>query len=627
MKLSPSQKKIVSASDGNILVTATAGSGKTRVLTERIRHLLAKNPLDGVLALTFTNKASEEMTTRLNDIKDLRHRSFIGTIHSFALEIIEKHGHHIGLESIPHVFERDEDRMRLLEESLVKCGIELAETDSKGNDIRKKQLFAWLERISLAKRKLLSDQEIESEYPDEDFHSIYREYNKTLRAHGGTDFDDLLIFAHRIITEAPNVKKIYNRAYSHICVDEAQDLNFAQYELISTLCRNSNVTLMMVGDPDQSIYGFNGSSPSFMTHKFATEFAPTRFILTENFRSSKEILYLAELLKPGSQLTKKTEKTYYAGRVLFQEASDEEFEAHWVVLQISNLLKESECEEIEGEITLEKMVVLGRNRFVFQALEKLLKRDNYEYYFKKSPGPPIFESQSVQIFDLLLRIVINLHDRLHSRQLASLCNLPWTDDTDALTFLNKIHSEKCHIDSVPAQFASLFLHELEKQQNLREADLPASIEQFIEAIQNATIDDDEKERAIVEFSDLNVHWQRYVRGISSNSNLSLSGFRSALAMGKTQPEMVPKGLALSTVHTMKGLEYDIVFLMGMGQGCFPDYRAKSKSALEEERNNAFVAITRAKRFLYISYPKMKMMPWGGKRIQDPSQFLGEMGLL
>lgn len=635
MNLSPKQKEIVEAPIGHLLVKATAGSGKTRVLTARIRYLLERDALDGVLALTYTNKAALEMVERLRDVKDLKRRTFIGTIHSFAIDVLERHGRHIGYDSMPQIFERDEDRLRLLEEALLAQGITLVDpvefqNNRKQEQTIRQQLALWLDRISIIKRELLSDEEIELRYPDKTL-AVYREYNDILASYGGVDYDDLLVLAYRIINEAVGVQRIYTRGYPHVCVDESQDLNFAQYELIRSLCQGNVESVMLVGAPEQSIYGFNGSSPKYMDERFVADFAPAQYVLDENFRSAQKILQLAERLKPGSQeLAKEKAHVHYEGRSILYSAQNEEQEAEWICSQIDALLKEKTHGDIEGEITLENMVVLARNRYVFLPLEEKLKNRGYEYYLKRPPGAPVFESQTVQLFDLALRVKLYEKDRLHARQLAAMCKLSWSDSSNVKTLLQEIGARGKESFPGVAQLLPLFLEEIERQQNGPVIDLSVLLDKLIDSIKNSNgnpgISSEEKERAVQEFEDLREHWDRYIFGLPSASTISLSGFKTAMAMGKTQPEAIQKGLALSTVHTMKGLEYDIVFLMGMGQGTFPDYRAiqKGKTAIEEERNIAFVAITRARRFLYISYPKVKEMPWGDTREQAPSQFISEI---
>ena len=631
MNLSPTQKEIVKAPVGNILVVATAGSGKTRVLTERVRYLLERDPLDGVLALTFTNKAAEEMRERLADVEDISERTFIGTIHSFAQSIIEKHGRHIGYAEMPHIFERDEDRKRFLKQAVAAYSNSVHEQSVSYNSVSiddAVNMSNWLGKISRLKRDLLTDDEIEESFPSDNTLQIYREYNALLRQHNGVDFDDLLVLAYRVLTDMPSIAGLYARSYPHVCIDEAQDLNNAQYQLISALCLEKTESLMLVGDPNQSIYGFNGSSPDFMMKLFVSDFSPTKFALLENYRSTKAVLKLANLLKPGSQ---KIDLAPLEGKVHRYAASDEGDEAEKICQKIQELLNIRTHPEIEGEITLEKMIALARNRYVFTTLQERLNARGWDWYLKKSPGAPIFESRIGKLVDLTLRVIINPKDMLHFNQLCALTEIKTKGTHTVQHCLEQLENVTDGRLRGIGKLLPTVITTLKQEDDSASPNMEIALDRIyseVEELLDTDIQKEELDLAFNDIKDLKAHWHLYVKQTPSAASLTLSGFRNAMAMGKTHPDTTPRGLALSTVHTMKGLEKDIVFLMGMGQGTFPDYRAiGNKSKMREELNNANVAVTRARRFLFITYPKTKMMPWGERRRQEPSEFLKKMELI
>ncbi len=630
--LSLQQRAIVEAPISHILVVTGEGSGKTRVLTERVRFLLERDPLDGVLALTFTNKAADEMRGRLAGIEDLERRTFVGTIHSFAQSIIEKHGRHIGYDQMPHIFERDEDRGRFLQQAIdaYAPGVQdTAVTYGGADNERRVKVATWLGKISQLKRELLTDDEIEESYPADNTLEIYREYNAILRQHNGVDFDDLLVLAYRVLSEMTSVAGLYARNYPHVCIDEAQDLNKAQYQLIRALCLDRAQSLMMVGDPNQAIYGFNGSSSDFMMKSFVSDFSARKFGLIENYRSTKQVLKPAVLLKPTSQ---DVERAALEGRAEFFIAQDEAAEADWICGKIQSLLDSGSHLEIEGEITLEKMTVLARNRYVFKTLQESLDDRGWRWHLKKTPGAPVFESRIGKLVDLCIRVILNPQDALHFRELCAVVNVKAEDGHSVAQCID--HWETLSPDrfSDIGQLLPAAITLINKENRSDHPDMIGVVSALMEAVQaldGTGIAKEEIDLALNDLEDFKTHWDSYVRSMPSAASLSLSAFRNAMAMGKTHPDVTPKGLALSTVHTMKGLEKDIVFLMGMGQGTFPDYRAVEAggSKMREELNNAYVAVTRARRFIFISYPKTKKMPWGGIWPQKPSVFLKQMNLI
>ncbi|OYX26265.1 MAG: hypothetical protein B7Z06_05925, partial [Flavobacteriales bacterium 32-35-8] len=225
--LSKIQTQITQHKEGALLVLAGAGSGKTRVLTERIKNLL-KDGAYHVLALTFTNKAAEEMVARLEDVEDIRERSFIGTIHSFCLEIINKQGYSIGINEMPHFFDKEEDRKALLIQ-VFENNITLKNYYLNKNDTEKRNfVYEVLDYISKQKKKLIDP----IENSNDPLGYIYWEYQELLKKQNAIDFDDVIFLAYTIFANRPSIAKIYRRLYKYISVDEAQDLNFAQYEFI-----------------------------------------------------------------------------------------------------------------------------------------------------------------------------------------------------------------------------------------------------------------------------------------------------------------------------------------------------------------------------------------------------------
>lgn len=629
MALSQAQEQVVKADIGRaIQVLASAGSGKTRVLTERVRHIISSSKKGSVIALTFTNKAAEEMRERLLDTDQIDERAWISTIHSVAQRIIEQYGHTIGLPSDLHIYERDKDRMEVFVQSLRDDGVDIDEyldvADSKQKRDRQRVMQNYMDTFSTIKRELYGREEVDEKYSDgARIWKIYQDYQSALLASGGIDYDDILIKAHQILLTQDWVANVYRAKYKHLCVDEAQDLNRAQYEFIKALCGDSITSILMVGDPHQMIYGFNGSSSEFLCKEFIEDYSPLTIELKENYRSSKAVISVANKLKPNSQSEL---EAALPGGIMIQGCDDEYSEAQWIKTQINHLIDLKTHPEIEGDITLAHMVVIARNRFVFPALEAELKENNIPYALKKSERHEEPSSLFGKVLDYSIRVKLNPKDWVDGKKLCALLKVNSPEEWGEKGLLT---SWSTAIKDSKLKFANLQSDLLEAIDNL-DADSP-NVRKFVRDFENqlndlaasaqSDSDKNELERSLSELLDFKERWTRFrQKGIGD----SLQAFRNALALGQLSDEPVKGGLTLSTVHTMKGLEKDIVFIIGMCEGVFPDYRAKTKEDINEERNSAFVAVTRAKRWLYISYPKRRTMPWGDIRVQSPSRFIREI---
>ncbi len=627
INLSPSQSKIVHAPIGQPMqVLASAGSGKTRVLTQRVRYIIENTKKDGVIALTFTNKAAEEMLTRLDDIEGVKERCWIATIHAVAQRILDQYGHAIGLPSELHIYERNRDRMMVFLQSLGESGVDINSflnvSDENTRKNRERIIQNYMDQFSIVKRELLNEEEVKKKYANvENFWLIFQAYQEALLESGGIDFDDILVYAQRILLEQPWCGQVYRAKYKHVCVDEAQDLNKAQYEFIKSLCGDQIKSVMMVGDPNQMIYGFNGSSHDYLCKQFVKDFDPSKLELKENYRSSRAIIHLANKLKPGSQI-----ETDFAfnGRSHIEAQKDEATETLWIYNKINELLKERINPEIEGEISLENMVVIARNRFIFNTLEKCLQEKNIPYSLKKGENQVEPSSTFGKVFDLAIRLRLNPKDWIDGKKLCTLLKIDIPGAWGGEKLLGEFANDALNSEISFPKIQSDLLKAIQNL-NLDQPNIPKLCSDFKTSFEILGSDSQdvngELERSLQELQDLRMCWTTFRRkGLGE----SLSSFRNAMALGQLTEDYNPLGLTLSTVHTMKGLEKDIVFLIGMCEGVFPDYRARSKQEIEEERNNAFVAVTRSRRWIYITYPQKRKMPWGDTKAQSPSRFILEM---
>lgn len=604
LNLSEKQKEIVDFTEGALLVKAGPGSGKTRVLIERIKKLLRTKKRSKILALTFSNLAAEEMRQRLEedkDVEELIDNVNVGTIHSFALDLVQRRGNLVGLDEGLTIFDSTDDRVKLLRDVFINDS-EFSKL-LKQKDKPEKFLNECLDMIAEQKKKFISPEMCDEEGT---FSRLYREYNQYLLQQNAMDFDDILFYAYRILMENPSIQNMYASLYKYICVDESQDLNYAQYELIKALCGTKIYNVMFVGDENQSIYGFNGSDSDLMTKSFVKDFSPTIFVLHENFRSAKKIVEYANYLENTDSIS----NYYYEGELKAYECQNEDGEADFVVNKILDLKKNGH-KDIENLPEYDDFAVIARNRYALMTVEKKLEKLNIPYFYKRTINGIECESEYVKAFDLALRVWINENDTVHLKQL---CNLVGNNKSSSLEetlqdrkYLGIMNSLK-YMDDDDFQFGK-------------------GIKVIKEYVENDTIlfNEDEKYLIIGDLEQWNCHWKKYCSMIS-RENRTLLSFRNSISLGKTQDISKDKGVALLTAHMSKGLQYEVVFVVGLTEGTFPDYRAvqAGKKEMEQEKNNMFVAATRAKRLCYFTYPKFKSMPWGDIKIQKKSRFLNEV---
>lgn len=603
VRLSDQQTEVVNHVDGPLLVVAGPGSGKTRVLTERVRYLLTK--VEGhfrVLALTFTNKAADEMRERLSDLGEQRQRAFIGTLHGFCLDMLSERGKFVGIEGTPNIFEQFKDR----KEILIKAISEDPYLESEINELetakeRTKRVDDWLQMISRIKAHPISCAVLEDEMEQR----VLDAYDAGMRACNAYDFDDLLLLTYQLLTNNPKLADFYRRLYRFISIDEAQDLNEAQYAVICALCGDSFKNVMLVGDPKQSIYGFNTSSPKYM-ESFAKDFQAKQLELSENYRSSLAVVEKAKSLDPNYTV---------AGQIPIQgeckvfAAEDSDAEAKVIVDKMEQLFNAGHP-DVEGPITPPSCAVLGRTRFALLAVEKELQKRSIPFYRRLTTNHEN-ESDTVEDFQLALRLLANPKDRLHFTMLAK----RWEVGTPS-----SVSDSMLEIEAMAAQSNNPSAEQVVRA--IKAITNNSSRLDFVPAFEvlkgYADTLEEVARRAIHEdVAVFALEWDQYLRAGSPGK--SIASFMSSKALGSTQ-KATRNGVGLLTVHSAKGLEFDVVFLAGMAEGTFPDFRARPGPMMEEEKRSAFVAVTRSRRLLYLTYPEWRMMPWGDWKRQHKSQF-------
>lgn len=603
--LTEKQAKIASFTNGALLVKASAGSGKTRVLTERIKHLI-KISKRKILAITFTNKASDEIMERLRDCEDINEKLFVGTFHAFCNYVLLKHGHLIGYQHAPQIFEKDADRMKIIEDVISDVSSFESRYRMKNEKERNQFKYDCLEAISKIKRNVILDRDLKQYIQNNDIILLYLNYRKYLKSLNAIDYDDLLLETYNLFINNPSIASLYRRSYEYVCVDESQDMNKAQYMVLKALIGNKMPNIMLVGDEKQCIYGFIGSDSKYMMEDFVNDYHPAIFELTENFRSSRKVLEFANKIIPGSSELKDVVKE---GRFELLDFATPEEEAQYVCDKIRNLILIGTHPDIEGDITYNKISVLGRTKYVLQPVEEELRKNGIPYFYKNTQRTFELESSLGKIFELALKVRNNSNDFLHLNELS--------DSLDVFYGISSLSELSLHLQNgIKRRLIDLVISLNDDGDNFINV-----LNEISGMLPNEySSDDSEKVLACSDFELIKKAWYKYAK---TTNNKSLVAFHNSISLGQSSSFEEKNGVALSTVHTMKGQENDIVFLVGMDDGTFPDYRAIQKGGvdLQQERNDLYVAVTRAKRFLYVTYPKERSMPWGAIFYRKKSSLL------
>jgi DNA helicase-2/ATP-dependent DNA helicase PcrA len=477
------------------------------------------------------------------------------------------------------------------------------------------RLDTWLREISDAKNDLLLPEMV----VDEGTRRLYELYDTSMRACRAVDFDDLLLLTYRLFEERPAIAAFYRRQYRYVVIDEAQDLNEAQYRVLCALCGKEYTNVMLVGDPKQAIFMWNGAHPKYLD-LFVKDFSATTIELQENFRSASRVIDAAKALNSQYSVGGAFP---VRGVVEIRECATVDDEAEFVIRRITELIDQGHP-DIEGKLAPESFAVLGRNKFVLAKIEEGLEREQIAFYKKVSAGSVESASDLVAEFELALRVLANPLDRLHVGMLAQRWSSGKTADDiyqnadlRSLTGLDVIQllGEK----ATGGAYKSV----LESIAELDWTPEDIKLMRSLDVLGRVAAELDDNTRMLVEkdLQEWKKHWNYYVRTEPGGLH-SAASFLSQVALGTTQ-QAKQEGVALLTVHSAKGMEFDVVFMVGMNQGTFPDYRARG-AALEEERRNAFVAVTRSRRLLFLTYPKVRLMPWGDMKYQAPSEFVNEI---
>ena len=610
--LNDKQKEAVLHIDGPCLVIAGAGSGKTKVLTTRIANLIENGiPSYNILAITFTNKAAKEMRDRLSNIVP-DNSAFVGTFHSLGVRIIRENAPLLGLDRNFSIIDSD-DVISLIKKIMKDLGLDPKLTAPAY--IRNK--------ISNIKNEMLSKDDIVKFYntpQDKVAEKVYYEYIEILKKNNSVDFDDLLRLPVLLFQEHPDVLEMYQDRFKYILIDEYQDTNEVQYKLSKLLAKKYK-NIFIVGDPDQSIYMFRGANFRNILN-FEKDYTNAKVIpLEENYRSTKYILDAANSVIKNNKERK--EKTLWSSvgegtKTKYLRAYDGKHEIQLVLDEIKRLLDEGYKKN--------DIAVLYRTNAQSRVVEEMFLKMNMPY---KVVGSYYFYNRK-EIKDLIcyLRLILNNDDEISLRRVI---NVPKRGIGDATIAKLEVEAKEQNtsifqvISKGKEQlFKELILHLTEESNNL-------SLTELIDLILDETGMREEYEAEKTMESERRLEVLEEFKSITKSfeertGSVSLADFLEEISLiaDITEHQEDEDVVTLMTMHSAKGLEFEVVFLVGMEDGIFPHQNSFcEEGGLEEERRLCYVGITRAKERLYITNAKRRML-YGKDVMNSPSRFIKEI---
>lgn len=628
--LNPEQQRAVKTTDGPLLLMAGAGSGKTRVLTHRIAYLMVEKRINpyNILAITFTNKAAREMKDRIyNMMGGVADEIWISTFHSMCVRILRRDIDRIGFNRNFTILDPTD------QQSVIKSILKEKNIDPKKFDPR-----ALLGAISSAKNELTTPEEFAKTaggYYDQVVSDVYENYQKRLRKNQALDFDDLIMTTIQLFQRVPEVLEFYQRKFQYIHVDEYQDTNRAQYMLVKLLA-NRFQNLCVVGDSDQSIYRWRGADIANIL-SFEKDYPRAQTILLEqNYRSTKRILFAAnEVIK--NNLNRKPKNLWTdndeGNKIFYYRADSEQTEAQFVAGKIKEAVS-------SGKRKYSDIAILYRTNAQSRVMEEVLLKSNIEYSIVG--GIKFYDRKEIKDILAYLRLIANPDDDI---SLQRVINVPkrgiGSSSVDKIANFAALHDMSMFqalasidliglspkITKAAAEFYSLVNNYTQMQEYLSVTEL---VEEVLEKSgyrdmlkAEKSIEAQSRLENLDEFLSVTQSFEE------SNEDKSLVAFLTDLALVADIDRLDDDGqqvdtVVLMTLHSAKGLEFPVVFLMGLEEGVFPHSRSLMEEAeMEEERRLAYVGITRAEEELFITNAQMRTL-FGQTKVNPPSRFIKEI---
>jgi DNA helicase-2/ATP-dependent DNA helicase PcrA len=623
--LNPAQREAVLHTEGPVLVVAGAGSGKTRVLTRRIAHLLGavgvKPP--EILAITFTNKAAGEMRERVQDLVGPPARAaWVMTFHSACGRILRREAQRLGYRSNFTIYDQA-DQIRL-----VKRCLEELERDPKRFTPR-----GIHSQISNAKNTLVGPEEYTervASFYDQTVAEVYDLYQKRLFASNAVDFDDMLFLTVDVLERFPEAREKWQDAFHYILVDEYQDTNHAQYRLLQLLAEKHR-NLFVVGDPDQSIYSFRSADIRNVL-EFEQDFrGGVTYTLDQNYRSTQHILDAANGVITHNRERKEKNLWSELGAgdpVRAIEVEDEHAEARYVAAEIALLVEEG----FSGS----EVAVFYRTNAQSRVLEDVLVRQGIAY--QVIGGPRFYERAEIKDLIAYLQVLDNPYDAVSLIRIATrprrgigdstLARLQtWADQREISLWEATAEAENAGVGAAPQKALKAFRATIESLMSAaQEFEVPELIEEvlqrsgYMESLEaERTIEAEGRIENLQELVSVAREWRE------QTEDTTLSAFLQEISLYSDQDAIRGEAslVTLMTLHNAKGLEFRAVYLIGMEEGIFPHSRSIEEQGIEEERRLCYVGMTRAQERLTLLHASSRML-YGGRNHNLPSRFLDEL---
>ena len=625
--LNPMQRKAVLQTEGPVLILAGAGSGKTRALTYRIAYLLETGVSpENILAITFTNKAAREMRDRVNALALNGERVWVSTFHSACVRILRREIHNIGRDNNFTIFDAD-DSERLMKQCVLELNLNVKQHTPK----------SFMNIVSAQKNELIGPEnyaaEVSGDFRLKNSVEAYRLYQAKLLEANALDFDDIIFRAVELFVRRPDVLERYQDRFHYIMVDEYQDTNAAQYKLVGLLAaRLSN--LCVVGDDDQSIYGWRGANVRNILD-FEKDFPGAAVIkLEQNYRSTKVILDAANSVirnNEGRTIKSLWTENRAGTPVNYRRLQTDRDEGLFVA--------ETVCSFVEKGSKYADFAVLYRNNAQSRSIEDMLVRQNVPY--RLFGGVRFYERREVKDVLAYLKVILNPRDVV---SLARIINVPRRGIGDST--LGKILTYSAEngvplyeslrdageipgIGSKSANVAAFFALMEEFREFAKERSVTELIGKvLLETGYSAELVTEGTEEALGRVDNINELLSKAAEHENENPNADLAGFLEdvALVADIDNYDENEDSMVLMTLHSSKGLEFPCVFITGVEEGIFPSYRSvisASREEMEEERRLCYVGITRARERLYLTTAETRMQ-FGQSVRNAPSRFLGEI---
>ena len=612
--LNKEQIEAVKHIDGPLLVLAGAGSGKTKVLTTRIAYLisLGVSP-DNILAITFTNKAAGEMKERISKLVGFSSKFMqISTFHSFGLKIVKENYEYLGYDKNFVIFDAD-DTLTIIKKIL----------KDKNLDPDKFNPRAIRSQISKLKNDLIDSKKYSS-FSLTEFEKVvlevYKKYESELIKNNSLDFDDLLILPIKLFEQRKDLLLMYQERYKYILIDEYQDTNEAQYKLTKLLASKYK-NICCVGDADQAIYGFRGANYKNILN-FESDYKNALVIkLEENYRSSKTILDAANSVIKNNK-NRKSKNLYsnlgIGDKITYYRANSGLDEVKYVVNKIKELK--------DNLVSLSDIVVLYRTNAQSRVFEDGLMKAGIPY--KIVGGLNFYSRMEIKNLLAYLRLICNSNDNV---SLERIINVP-RRGIGAKTISNLY--DKSYLfnvslyDAIDSGKELVFKNMIEELKSMKDT---MSLVEFIdlvldksglrkELVDEKTLEADIRLENLEEFKSVAKSFEDEMGVVSLDDFL----LNVSLITDNNDLKEDNNAVSLMTIHAVKGLEFDYVFVVGLEEGLFPHQNSMfSEEELEEERRLCYVAITRCKKKLYLSNARMRLM-YGSEQVYPVSRFINEI---